>query len=195
VKKLGPPVLLGLLLWIAAPASAKGPALTWEFRPGQPVAGEATMVVLQTWDWTPDGQPDLADPWPHARLGVANWDIHLYPAHAFPQRGPNRIERPLGPWERTGPARYETTISIPRRGAWVLAQRDPYSHYYPDWLNAEVHVLPRGSRDGAGAIPNIQRGRLDQERPLDARPIAAGVAVGALLVIEALLQRRRREEP
>ncbi len=144
-------VLVALVALLAsAPAYAKGPALTWEINPETPAAGHPASIVLRTWEWTAEGEPDTTRP---SRTGLFDHDvlrlpIRAYPASLFPHIGPGEVGVGVGRMVRIYPSVYRGTISFPRPGDWVVAWRGyhPGAPDRPDTLLLAVRVADAEQR-------------------------------------------------
>lgn len=172
---------LVLHLGLAAPASAKAPAMTWEVLPEQPAAGAPVTLVMRSWSWGTDG-PDLSRPWDF-------WPgDRVRPGIRAALLGTDRTA-PVPVFDRMGTATYRTTIRFPRPGRWALGWKggEPYAEGEDPFGFPVIDVRPAeggtAMRKTAAAI---------QADGLPALRIAAGVAIVGAGLGFGLGRRRRR---
>jgi hypothetical protein len=177
--------VLGVLIvsLTAVPAAAKGPAMTWETEPGTPKAEEPASIVLRTWEWTEDSQPDTTRP-ADGFFGqnVLHLPVRAYPASGFPHIGPAQVGIKVPRLIRVSPSVYRGTVTFPRPGEWVLAWRGhhPGDPDRSDRLLLEVRVV--SSRKSGVAATRSGGSSAGTKEPLAIALAMAGVVLTALIL-------------
>jgi len=167
-----------LAVSIASPASAKGPAITWEITPSIVPTGSPVTITARFWDWNDEGEPDLTSPF---RVGNQFMDSSL--DRLVPAGRPTAAGISLGRLERSGPAEYGAELTLKDPGQYELVREE-------HWFEADgterclrevlatVRVLP-ANEDG-GTEAGAARASL-----------SAALLFSAFLVTAAWTQRRR----
>jgi hypothetical protein len=160
-------------LSVAVPASAKGtPFFTVEISPQQPVAGEAVVVVVRTWD-------DVAHTVP-ARLDTA---VHLDGLLVLRSASGDSPDLAIA-LQYQAPDEFRAAVVVPTAGDWKLIA-------FPDrtgWVSPDV---PRGYPDTIAVT--VRAANAEVPTIAAAARLAALAGILGALVIAA--RRARRAEP
>jgi hypothetical protein len=182
-------MLVGALIvsLTTVPAAAKGPAMTWETEPGMPKAGEPASIVLRTWEWTEDGQPDTTRP-ADGFFGqsVLHLPVRVYPAPEFPHIGPTRVGMKVPRLVRVSPSVYRGTVTFPRPGEWVLAWRG----YHPGDPDRSDRVLLE-VRVGSSRKPGVAATRTEGSSAGTKELLPIALAMVGVVLAALTLGRRR----
>lgn len=174
-----------------SPAAAKGPAMTWDVEPKEPVAGVPATIVVRTFEWAEDGfemEVDTSRPWSFFPESDLTEMLRAFPPQFAAGHTWYEAESGLRlGFRESSPAVYRANVVFPVAGTWHIAWVDSLITD-GGLLEVRVRRAEQHSPIAPGMLP------IDIDSPVDVGHLL-GIGGAAGLVSWAVFLGVRRRRP